>query len=318
MTGFLARLVQRTIAPTTEITPRVHSRFESSRASDELADEDAPAQRMRDFDAARAAQRQNADLAIERESPLSDSRVSEPHADATPAAPHGSGWHVKQSTDVSRPRTAAQREIPTIDAADPRGPSRWAQSSTQILAQESHVAFARSAATAATALQGSASPGYGAGALQNAASTGRRETSDEMSVPLPRPSHFEARGSPAPSLSSGVTHLFEDDEIRRPSAQHRVRDRDSAAVPPQSHSPDEARRVSSLRSPPALTPRASASEWAPRFSGSEAAAPPAIHVTIGRVEIRATTPATPPRPRTDPRPAVTLADYLRQREGRGR
>jgi len=46
---------------------------------------------------------------------------------------------------------------------------------------------------------------------------------------------------------------------------------------------------------------------------------PVIQVTIGRIEVRATLPVTPPAPRsrsTQP-PAMSLEDYLRQRGGKG-
>lgn len=49
---------------------------------------------------------------------------------------------------------------------------------------------------------------------------------------------------------------------------------------------------------------------------SEPAEPAAIRVTIGRVEVRATTPPQPPAPRTrPPGPALTLDDYLKKRNG---
>ncbi len=47
--------------------------------------------------------------------------------------------------------------------------------------------------------------------------------------------------------------------------------------------------------------------------------PPAIHVTIGRVEVRAVTPpAARPAPQPKPvKPAMSLADYLEQRNRSG-
>jgi hypothetical protein len=46
---------------------------------------------------------------------------------------------------------------------------------------------------------------------------------------------------------------------------------------------------------------------------------PVINVTIGRVEVRASAPAAPPKPKSKPKaPAVmSLDDYLNQRKGRG-
>jgi hypothetical protein len=49
---------------------------------------------------------------------------------------------------------------------------------------------------------------------------------------------------------------------------------------------------------------------------SEPAEPAVIRVTIGRIEVRATTPPLPAAPRTrPPGPALTLDDYLKQRNG---
>ena len=49
---------------------------------------------------------------------------------------------------------------------------------------------------------------------------------------------------------------------------------------------------------------------------SEPAEPAVIRVTIGRIEVRATTPPLPPAPRARPRgPALTLDGYLKKRNG---
>ena len=46
-----------------------------------------------------------------------------------------------------------------------------------------------------------------------------------------------------------------------------------------------------------------------------AAMPPDVHITIGRVEIRAMTPPAPPRASSRPAPRVSLDDYLKQTAG---
>ena len=49
-------------------------------------------------------------------------------------------------------------------------------------------------------------------------------------------------------------------------------------------------------------------------ASSEPAGEPTIHVTIGRIEVRAAQPASPPpRPRRPAPPTMTLTDYLRRR-----
>jgi hypothetical protein len=45
---------------------------------------------------------------------------------------------------------------------------------------------------------------------------------------------------------------------------------------------------------------------------------PTIHVTIGRIEVRATIPAAPAALKAAPTPRLTLDEYLRQRNGGGR
>ena len=53
-----------------------------------------------------------------------------------------------------------------------------------------------------------------------------------------------------------------------------------------------------------------------RPRASEPAEPAVIRVTIGRIEVRATTPPLPPAPRAHPRgPSLTLDDYLKKRNG---
>lgn len=50
-------------------------------------------------------------------------------------------------------------------------------------------------------------------------------------------------------------------------------------------------------------------------------APPTIHVTIGRIDVRALISAAPQETRRPPertRPALSLEDYLRQRNGGAR
>jgi hypothetical protein len=70
-----------------------------------------------------------------------------------------------------------------------------------------------------------------------------------------------------------------------------------------------------------LQPRITVAEPDPFPVRREAPAPePVIHVSIGRIEVRATqTPKAPVRERSAARPAVDLEDYLRQRsKGEGR
>jgi hypothetical protein len=72
---------------------------------------------------------------------------------------------------------------------------------------------------------------------------------------------------------------------------------------------------------PQLQPRVTLAERQPFAPQREAPAPePVIHITIGRIEVRATAaPKAPARERPAARPAVDLDEYLRQRsKGEGR
>ncbi len=90
----------------------------------------------------------------------------------------------------------------------------------------------------------------------------------------------------------------------------------SRAERSEHHRPQE-----SLSPTPRLQPRVTHAERQPFAPQREAPAPePVIHVTIGRIEVRATAaPKAPARERPAARPAVDLDEYLRQRsKGEGR
>jgi hypothetical protein len=130
-----------------------------------------------------------------------------------------------------------------------------------------------------------------------------------------RPAAPAASGS-APAAPSGFT----------PPAP-----RDAVAQPVRSAVPG----VQALRALPALlAPRAVGSparetpapivrstvDRGPRSNGPAAPPPAPVHVTIGRIEVRATTPAAdrPPVRRPAPQPRLSLEDYLSGRRGGAR
>jgi hypothetical protein len=91
----------------------------------------------------------------------------------------------------------------------------------------------------------------------------------------------------------------------------------SQAERPEHHRPQE----SLSRMIPQLQPRVTLAERQPFVPQRESPAPePVIHVTIGRIEVRAAAaPKAPARERPAARPAVDLDEYLRQRsKGEGR
>ena len=88
-------------------------------------------------------------------------------------------------------------------------------------------------------------------------------------------------------------------------------------------SPEESGRLSAI---PTVHPRiiSPVAPWTPTAMGQRAAEsqlegpaselPPAVHVTIGRIEVRAVMEQPPPHKRTSsPMPKLSLDDYLKQR-----
>ncbi|MBE9180873.1 hypothetical protein IQ268_20140 [Oculatella sp. LEGE 06141] len=75
----------------------------------------------------------------------------------------------------------------------------------------------------------------------------------------------------------------------------------------------------SLPHPPVALQPHSVSSDLPSPSSSLPSSPPTIHVTIGRIEVRATPPAGSPVAPSRPKlPVMSLDEYLRQRSGGGR
>jgi hypothetical protein len=99
------------------------------------------------------------------------------------------------------------------------------------------------------------------------------------------------------------------------------RERGTGGEASQAERPEHHRPQESLSTIPQLQPRVTLAERQPFAPQWESPAPePVIHVTIGRIEVRATAaPIAPARERPAARPAVDLGEYLRQRsKGEGR
>jgi hypothetical protein len=144
--------------------------------------------------------------------------------------------------------------------------------------------------------------------------------------------HIELRASPHPPAAREVVHereLVREIETRlttEPSTDvRREVARALAALPRQAVALPDALTPAST-GPPAREPAPSTSvrETAPRRPPAPGrrveawpapAAEPHVHVTIGRVEVRATTSASR-APRRADGPRLRLGDYLRRREGR--
>jgi len=105
----------------------------------------------------------------------------------------------------------------------------------------------------------------------------------------------------------------------RPSAVRQVRSNEKNYIfdgsQPMTAFPS--RRAEADRSPPP-PPRIIPARSEPRVAPTQPPAPapqPTIHVTIGRIEVRAATPAQPNKPARAPSAVLGLEEYLRQRSG---
>lgn len=137
-------------------------------------------------------------------------------------------------------------------------------------------------------------------------------------VPLPRPAPpVAAPVRPGRETVPGIERVIVEREVAMalPASPPSVR---AAAEPLLA-------RLDTVAPPPAsglLSPRIEPAFPAmpPPLVSTGSGAAPAIHVTIGRIEVRATPPpsaSSPARRRASGPPAMSLQDYLRQRDGRG-
>jgi hypothetical protein len=128
----------------------------------------------------------------------------------------------------------------------------------------------------------------------------------------PAPGAFDPASVPLspPMLSQESTRVVAEPEIiERPGAA-------AATEGPHRLSEDQSRIVVQPEIIGRHKPPKSSAVPAPHASANE---PPAIHVTIGRVEVRAVmSPSTPPKVASRAAPKLSLEDYLKQRNGGAR
>jgi hypothetical protein len=124
----------------------------------------------------------------------------------------------------------------------------------------------------------------------------------------------------APSRMNAATNRERTDE----SAGRPLESGTAAFAPPRPSPSSEARQRPTHVEPtalaaPALRPIVAEARLAvpraPRESQTAAAEGPAVQVTIGRVEIRATVASAPTRPPAPNKPPLSLDEYLKQRSG---
>jgi len=108
---------------------------------------------------------------------------------------------------------------------------------------------------------------------------------------------------PSPLVKRSREHAPSDQPVERMGTSEQA---DAVGVKPATLSPAASHRV----------PSAALGRGMPNAASQQ---PPAVHITIGRVEVRAHAPATRPTARVPAakahRPSLSLSDYLRQRRG---
>ena len=123
----------------------------------------------------------------------------------------------------------------------------------------------------------------------------------------------EQSGSPQrPAMMPRATSREAPRDEQREASLARERATSSASP----HSWEE--RLNARLAALAIVPRETAIQDSRSDLTPPAAPPPTIHVTIGRIEVRATPPAAPPRKTTAQPPVMSLEDYMRQRAEGGR
>ena len=133
-----------------------------------------------------------------------------------------------------------------------------------------------------------------------------------------------APAGPPPPQPAVLPPVARETRVERLTVVHEAaaEPRPGAVLRPRPPAPPEARRVEVLRPAPAPRDAPPAPRSPPRVErehGPDGAAPqpaaaPVIHVTIGRLEVRAAAqPHVPPRPAREQPPVMELDDYLRQR-----
>jgi hypothetical protein len=138
----------------------------------------------------------------------------------------------------------------------------------------------------------------------------------------PAPAPFVARPQAAAQPARPTAPVARADEMRDDQAPPTAMP--NAPAPPQRRLPPDAEPAAPRAVVPEILRRETAARAEPQRAQPApqphaAQTPPAIHVTIGRVEVRA---VTPPGARSAPqpkpvKPAMSLADYLEQRNRSG-
>lgn len=280
MSDYLSRLVERNLNRTEVIKPRLASFFEPSVQSEPVFGVESGSERL--------------DASSTSDETVYDDLQSVWLSDQTPQLksaalqPAGSG---SQQTP-GQPRSGITQQAPSSVSPEVTAPSLEKtpqQKSSQDLPALSggDETYVVSPGTAAERSRSSAHEP----AIESSPQTSPEVTAQQSVVRMVQQgSDHEMLTPPSPI----------DSEIYQPPRVTAERNRESTREPAI-----QPITIEQIVPPTKTQPRA-----------SEPAEPAAIRVTIGRIEVRATTPPLPAAPRTrPPGPALTLDDYLKQRNG---
>lgn len=284
MSDFLTHLVQRALSPTAEVRPRFPSRFETARSHPPFANADF------------ANEETFAPHPPEQTAPRFAETPSNPAAPArqNPRAPIASDLGVS-AIDTAPPQFASRLESASRPPATPSDfPTDSASVRAQTLARGNQPAPTRAAPAGEFAAPLSTENNLPAAPAANRTRT------------PPNPTRAVPRDILPPS-----TEPLPDETSARPSAFRSPPTPASPRMPLEVH----ATKSSPPRPAPAAAEHAPAARIVPVASAAEETAPPPIHVTIGRIEIRATTTPAPPRPASPPSARLGLEDYLHRAPG---
>lgn len=331
MAGFLSHLVQRTLAASPAILPRLAGPYEGSRDVAAKRDGDEVEEAITALD-----------LARERAGPQ-----LEPTA----------GPEVPSEGSAREPFASGSRDLPANKHYQPEDPTMPAYADSRAVPDQRDVTLAPRADTAAVEMPPVRVPQVRTPFLDSDTSIARRPRTTEEATEAIEPRHSPSppvsirwpaevppRRPPAlrtndPTTTRGDAHTSFNggDPARRhliepPGApRFEPMDRGSRHVAEDnaSHSSivpsvDPSPAIQTVRpkqgmlveppTPQASTPQHKGGDAQPRISPQPVAAP-TVHVTIGRIELRASAPANTPAPSRPAanRPALSLADYLERR-----
>ena len=292
MSDFLTHLVQRALSPTAEVRPRFPSRFETAPSPVPFAD---------------------ADFANEEKSPP---RAPAQTATRFAEAPGNSA----ATTEQNIPRQAAsptQENLREANAPVAAAPRMGATPSPSAARGESPVAVAIAPRDSTHERAGELPRGTQSSSPQSASPPDLATTLSPEKISRAAPTANRISTPPNPARA-------EPGSILPPSPEpppHEAAARPAAfAPPPAPPRPRKPLEIHATKSPaPRTAESAAARAPAPRVASTapvaEAPGPPPIHVTIGRLEIRATTPPAPPRPAAPTPARMGLDDYLHRARG---